>query len=206
MLNISKTTRNWLILTTDMDSASTITYNRKVLSISVNLFFSEFLTGARRDGRRAGPCRDVAPTPPHPTLPQRVTAMDYFISGPRCCLIGVKLPSCGIGWVHVTRARGIWQGEGSGHVAGAWDMLQGVVASGRGKGGDMWQGVGHVAGGGSMCQGVGLCDRGRRHVAGVSACDKGYGHMAGGGMGTCGGGICSRVWGHVVGMWACGRG
>ena len=38
-----------------------------------------------------------------------------------------------MGWVHVTRARGIWQGEGSGHVAGAWDM---------------WQGARHVAGGG----------------------------------------------------------
>ena len=48
--------------------------------------------------------------------------------------------SCGRGWRHVTRARGIWQGEGLGHVAGAEDM---------------WQERGHVAGGGGMWQGVG---------------------------------------------------
>ena len=30
--------------------------------------------------------------------------------------------SCGRGWEQVTRARGIWQGEGWGHMVGAWDM------------------------------------------------------------------------------------
>ena len=53
----------------------------------------------------------------------------------------------------MTRARGIWQGVGWGHVTGAEDMWQGVEAGG------MWQGVGscgrvwgHVAGCGSMWQ------------------------------------------------------
>ena len=53
---------------------------------------------------------------------------------------------CGRGWVHVTRAMGIWQGEGWGHVAGAGDMWQGLGTCGRG-----W---GHVARGWGMWQGV----------------------------------------------------
>ena len=56
------------------------------------------------------------------------------------------------GWVYVTRARGIWQGEGLGHVAGPRDMLQGVGASSRG----WWL----VAGCGLMWQGVGACHKG----------------------------------------------
>ena len=90
---------------------------------------------------------------------------------------GVGAYSRGLG--HVTRARGIWQGEGWGHVAG---------------------GVG-------MWQGVGSCGRVLGHVAGVGACDKAYpwafGKWRGGdmwqGLGTCG-----RVWGQVAGfrgMW-----
>ena len=55
---------------------------------------------------------------------------------------GVGAYSRGLG--HVTRARGIWQGAGWGHVAGAgicgrvWGLWQGVVACGR-----VWA---HVAG------------------------------------------------------------
>ena len=101
-----------------------------------------------------------------------------------------EVGACGRGCVHLTRAMGIWQGEGWGHVAGAGDMWQGVRASGR-----VW---GHVAGFGGMWQGW----------QGVGACDKACGYLAGGGVGTCG-----RGWGHVAeagdiwqGVGACGRG
>ena len=70
----------------------------------------------------------------------------------------------------MTRARGIWQGEGFGHVAGCGGMWQ-----------RWWQGVG------ACCRGYGYVVWGQAYgmdgdVAGVGACGRVLGHVTGCGV------------------------
>ena len=70
-----------------------------------------------------------------------------------CGVMQQGVGSCGRGWRHVTRDRGIGQGMGWGHVAGFGGMWQVVVVCGR-----VWA---HVVGCRGMWQGVGAYGRGR---------------------------------------------